>query len=130
RLLHILRTALPVLGAAWTLTGQEAKADTERAAVPEAPTESPAATEVDPELFWSGGPLPAIAARAAEAEMPLLRRLGGFPFWRGQEPLQEALLPAYRRAAVRGMELAHGEEAPHPQKKREPPLRRLPFQNR
>ena len=38
----------------------------------------------------------------------MLKRLGGFPFWRGEERFLEALEPAYRRAGDRGMELLEG----------------------
>jgi hypothetical protein len=35
----------------------------------------------------------------------LLQRLGAFPFWRGPEPLPDALLPVYERAATAALEV-------------------------
>jgi uncharacterized Zn finger protein len=35
----------------------------------------------------------------------LLKRLGAFPFWRGPEPLADALLPVYERAAAAALEV-------------------------
>jgi hypothetical protein len=40
----------------------------------------------------------------------LPKRLGNFPFWRGEEPFLEAIEPLYAQAAVRGMELFLGEQ--------------------
>ena len=35
----------------------------------------------------------------------LLLRLGAFPFWRGPEPLPDALVPVYERAATAALEV-------------------------
>ncbi len=56
--------------------------------------------------FWSGGDLPAdffgeINVPPISVAMP--KRLGKFPFWRGNEGLIEALEPIYARASVRGL---------------------------
>ncbi len=39
---------------------------------------------------------------------PLVRRLGGFPFWRGEVPILEALSAMYAAASQRGMEVYVG----------------------
>jgi hypothetical protein len=39
----------------------------------------------------------------------LLGRLGQFPFWRGREPIADALAPAYRDAAALGLDAFLGE---------------------
>jgi uncharacterized Zn finger protein len=60
------------------------------------------------ESFWRPGPLPGdlfsmpIAGQRATA---LLLRLGAFPFWRGPEPLPDALVPVYERAASAALEI-------------------------
>jgi uncharacterized Zn finger protein len=65
----------------------------------------------DPGAFWSRG-----EARDdifGEVEVPpdpaaQLKRLGRFPFWRGREPLVQALEPVYSRAAHRGLDVFAG----------------------
>lgn len=62
----------------------------------------------DPALFWQGTPIsgdtiggvtpPAVAA-------PLARRLGAFPFWRGEEDFLDALARTYQSAATRAIEI-------------------------
>jgi uncharacterized Zn finger protein len=66
------------------------------------------------ETFWNGvtsvrseeepAPIVEIPREAA----PLVRRLGGFPFWRGEVPLLEALSATYAAASQRGMEVHVG----------------------
>ncbi|MBV8559109.1 MAG: hypothetical protein JO116_26510, partial [Planctomycetaceae bacterium] len=41
----------------------------------------------------------------------LPRRLGGFPFWRGTQPLLDAIEPAYSRASARGLDAFVGRDA-------------------
>jgi uncharacterized Zn finger protein len=65
----------------------------------------------DPALFWSGKPLP--TGWLAEAQTPyvhaaLPKRLGHFPFWRGEERFLDALESIYARASERGMQLLTG----------------------
>jgi hypothetical protein len=36
------------------------------------------------------------------------KRLGGFPFWRGEQPFLEAVEPTYRLAAQRGLDAVAG----------------------
>ena len=79
------------------------------------PTE---ALPTDPASFWRGMPIAGgiigdVAPPALPA--PVLRRLGPFPFWRGEEDLLEALARSYRAATERGMQVylggGIGEEA-------------------
>jgi hypothetical protein len=58
--------------------------------------------------FWRPAELPPdLRPEPASAEQAgaLLARLGPFPFWRGREPLPDALRPAYERAAAAAVEL-------------------------
>ncbi|MBM4331034.1 MAG: hypothetical protein FJ117_07365 [Deltaproteobacteria bacterium] len=71
--------------------------------------------------FWNGGSLP--EDFWGEVQIPpvsaaLVRRLGKFPFWRGEEFLLEAIEPIYSSAATQGMGVFLGEKnSPgHPQK--------------
>ena len=67
--------------------------------------EAPAATSTA--TFWRAGELPADAPGSEPPADPgaMLSRLGPFPFWRGREPLPDALLPVYRRASAAALEL-------------------------
>ena len=74
----------------------------------------PAAGEplpTDPAAFW-GGPVPADVVGAI-SEPPVaagaLRRLGKFPFWRGERPLVEMLEPVYRSAREAGVRAVAGD---------------------
>jgi uncharacterized Zn finger protein len=58
--------------------------------------------------FWRAGAVPddVFPQRiTGEHSGALLRRLGAFPFWRGPEPLPDALLPVYERAATAALEV-------------------------
>ena len=60
----------------------------------------------DPTAFWSGGSLPADIAGEAQAppvSAAWLRRLGNFPFWRGETSLLETLQPIYAKASQQGL---------------------------
>lgn len=64
-----------------------------------------------PGEFWQGR---SVGDLFGEVEPPpveaaLVRRLGKFPFWRGEKPLVEAVEPAYVVASKRGMEVFLGE---------------------
>jgi uncharacterized Zn finger protein len=51
--------------------------------------------------FWEGSELPPGwlgEVRVPPMQAPLLRRLGNFPFWRGNERFADALIPVYARA--------------------------------
>ncbi|MEO5365527.1 MAG: SWIM zinc finger family protein [Magnetococcus sp. WYHC-3] len=62
----------------------------------------------DPTLFWHGGILPKgvlgeISIPPVDAVLP--QRLGNMPFWRGDKPLQQAVVPIYAPASRRGLEV-------------------------
>ena len=82
--------------------------------------EVPEPLAVDPELFWNGGSIDEGffgEVHVAGSPAALVRRLGNFPFWRGEQVLLDVLEPAYRAAAVRGLEVfAGGGAAPGPEK--------------
>ena len=70
---------------------------------PDTPARSPKPNE----SFWRTGE---IAGNFPEPGSPqeapaLLVRLGAFPFWRAPEPLPDALLPVYERAAAAALEV-------------------------
>ena len=61
-----------------------------------------------PGAFWQGGARPEDfpgEVEAPPATAALLARLGPFPFWRGRQPLAEALAPVYAAAAARGLDV-------------------------
>ena len=56
--------------------------------------------------FWEGPELPAIASEIRQGiSMPLLRRLGSLPFWRGDLPWPEAFLDFYSEGSQRAREI-------------------------
>ena len=60
----------------------------------------------DAAAFWSAGALPddvfgEVRTPPASAGWP--KRLGSFPFWRGEQRFLEALVPTYQQAAQRGL---------------------------
>jgi uncharacterized Zn finger protein len=83
---------------------QEAARDAasdDRGAMSAAPPAQPNAS------FWRAGAVPETLPEPVADPKPgaLLLRLGAFPFWRGPEPLAEALLPVYERAAAAALEV-------------------------
>lgn len=71
-------------------------------------TEPPSA---EPGAFWGDrlpGYTPAEFAPSS-TPAPLVRRLGAFPFWRGQQPLLDSVVPIYSRAAARGLGILLGK---------------------
>jgi uncharacterized Zn finger protein len=65
--------------------------------------------------FWSGAVLPAdffgtVNLPPVTAALP--RRLGSFPFWRGDQPFIEAVEPVYSQSSPRGLEVFVGEKQP------------------
>ncbi len=63
--------------------------------------------------FWTGALPPDDLfgeVRLPPVAAALPKRLGGFPFWRGETPLLEVLEPLYARASQRGMDVFIGEE--------------------
>ena len=58
--------------------------------------------------FWRAGAVPEdVFPERITGQHPgaLLLRLGAFPFWRGPEPLPDALVPVYERAAAAALEV-------------------------
>ncbi len=81
-----------------------------------APEEKPLPPEplpADPTLFWKAPPLPEFvpveSRPVTEAALP--RRLGKFPFWRGNQHLHEFLDEVYRRAYARAAEVLSREQS-------------------
>jgi uncharacterized Zn finger protein len=96
---------LQELGAA---AGKEASSQTvaEAAAPPGEPLPA------EPAMFWSGGDL--AADLFGEVQPPpvsaaWLKRLGNFPFWRGEQRFLDSLEPVYRQAARQGLDTFLGE---------------------
>jgi uncharacterized Zn finger protein len=89
-----------------------------------APSAAPAA-ETPPEplpveaaSFWTGGDIPADffgEVRVPRTSAAVLRRLGAFPFWRGEQPFLTALAPWYEEVSPRGLEVFLGGEARSPE---------------
>jgi uncharacterized Zn finger protein len=62
--------------------------------------------------FWSGGDLPDdLLGEVRVPPMPaaLPKRLGSFPFWRGEQRFLVAIEPIYAQASPRGMDVFLGE---------------------
>jgi uncharacterized Zn finger protein len=67
-----------------------------------------------PGAFWQGSELSdEFLAEVAPppATAALVARLGPFPFWRGRQPLADALTPVYEAATAAGLEIVLGETA-------------------
>jgi len=67
---------------------------------------------VEPAVFWASAALPDDAfgnVSPPPVSGAWLRRLGGFPFWRGETRLQDALGPVYGTASARGLQAFLGE---------------------
>jgi uncharacterized Zn finger protein len=63
---------------------------------------------VDISSFWSGSNLHEELfgeVRVPSVPAALLKRLGGFPFWRGEARFLEAIEPIYAQASPRGLEI-------------------------
>ncbi|MEW5802491.1 MAG: SWIM zinc finger family protein [bacterium] len=78
-------------------------------------TPQPEPLTCDSQGFWSGSSLPDTLfgeVRTPPISAALPRRLGNFPFWRGEEKFLEAIEPIYSKASTSGMELFLGEWKP------------------
>jgi uncharacterized Zn finger protein len=67
----------------------------------------------DAARFWDGAGLPEDLfgeVRVPSAPASLVKRLGSFPFWRGEERFLEAVEPVYAQASPRGLDLFLGSE--------------------
>lgn len=72
------------------------------------------ALSADPAAFWNGGGVPDDVCGVVQTPpvgAALIRRLGGFPFWRGREPFVDSLEPLYTRASERALDVLAGEES-------------------
>jgi len=68
----------------------------------------------DPTSFWRMGTLPDDFfgdVQAPPVTAALLKRLGSFPFWRGEQPFLATLEPIYRQASRTGLDVFLGEGA-------------------
>jgi uncharacterized Zn finger protein len=93
------------LTAAGAATPAAASAETESTAKPEP-------LPLDATGFWGTNTLPGDVfgeVKCATTAAALPRRLGGFPFWRGQEHFLDALEPIYRAARETGTRTFTGE---------------------
>ena len=64
--------------------------------------------DADVEAFWKGSELPDDLlgeVRIPPMKAALLKRLGTFPFWRGNRLIQEVLEPVYSTASQHGMDI-------------------------
>lgn len=77
---------------------------------------SPQAEPLTPDAvrFWEGASLPEDLfgeVRVPPAPASLVKRLGSFPFWRGEERFLETVEPIYAQASLRGIDAFLGEHA-------------------
>jgi uncharacterized Zn finger protein len=82
-------------------TTREAAAEPESPPLPEEPL------PLDPPEFWHQGPVPDDLfgeVRVPPVPATLPRRLGNFPFWRGEQPFLPALEHTYAAASAIGMD--------------------------
>jgi uncharacterized Zn finger protein len=75
---------------------------------------SPEPLPATPEAFWNGGKLPddfhgEVSIPETPAALP--QRLGSFPFWRGEEPFLDTLIPIYQAASPLGLDVFVGSFA-------------------
>jgi uncharacterized Zn finger protein len=68
---------------------------------------------VDPDLYW-GKSLEVTIFHPMSAAIPqidaaLPKRLGKFPFWRGNSNIQDLLIPIYHNASSAGLRVFLGE---------------------
>ncbi|MGH2487105.1 MAG: SWIM zinc finger family protein, partial [Ktedonobacterales bacterium] len=80
----------------------------------DAPRDPPEPLPSDVAAFWAGQPLPPDERgepRAPPVVAALPQRLGRFPFWRGEQPLLDALEPTYRAASRVGIARYSGDYA-------------------
>jgi uncharacterized Zn finger protein len=85
-----------------------------RTGAPDGAAQAPEPLPARPGAFWQGSELPQDYPGEIEplpATAALLARLGPFPFWRGRQPLGEALAPVYTAAAARGLDVLLGPAA-------------------
>ena len=74
---------------------------------------APRALDPEPAAFWEGCRRAELEEPCGAVEMPrepsaLPRRLGGFPFWRGQSPFLDTIGAIYTKASPRGLDVYLG----------------------
>jgi uncharacterized Zn finger protein len=76
-----------------------------------APTLPPEPLTTDVAAFWGRGPVPEGmwgAMQTPTTPAAIVKRLGNFPFWRGEEKFLSAIEPLYVNASMRGVEVLLG----------------------
>ncbi len=71
----------------------------------------------DPLLFWEGEVVPDTffgEVRVPPVQAALPKRLGNFPFWRGERPFLTEMEPIYEQAALHGLDVFLGQEKETP----------------
>jgi uncharacterized Zn finger protein len=66
----------------------------------------------EPDAFWGKDDMRGDflgEVRIPPVTAAVLKRLGGFPFWRGEEGFADAMEGIYREAAIMGMDVFLGE---------------------
>lgn len=89
------------------LLGSDAGSSQDESAAP-----APEPLSADPGVFWNGPVTPQDSdetVRRPPVSAPPLRRLGSFPFWRGDTPLLDAVEPLYSAASDMGIRVYLGE---------------------
>lgn len=104
------RTGTETITETETITGAETKTKAETSPF------SPAPLPLEPEAFWGMSPEspeeekgPSLKAHIPPVPAALPKRLGKFPFWRGEEDLLEVLEEIYSKASPAGMRVFLGE---------------------
>jgi len=85
--------------------GKTIETDAEATSEAELPPEPLAIEETN---FWQGGALPENIfgeVRTPPVNAALLKRLGNFPFWRGEETFSEAMASIYSKASAEGLKI-------------------------
>lgn len=92
--------------------GKKRKAATREATAKE-PTLPPEPLTADVAEFWGHGPVPEEiwgSLQTPSTPAAVVKRLGSFPFWRGEEKILSALDPLYTLASVRGVDILLGTQ--------------------
>ncbi len=86
--------------------GKRRRSKTDLSSADEAVTDQPLSTDL--ERFWGSTKLPPLIAEPSPPpayKAGLLKQLGNFPTWRGEQPLFPTLEPLYAQAAAAAMEI-------------------------
>ena len=107
------------LGADQAKTSETKKTRTKKSRVKEVlETASPSEPLInDPLLFWEGEVVPDTffgEVRLPPVQAALPKRLGNFPFWRGERPFLSEMESIYGKAALNGLDVFLGQEKETP----------------